>query len=119
MLKNSIVAASIGLVGSANAFWRMECPGRVGLARVDPIVDPGVVSPHVHAIHGSSGESPTGAPDVEVRRMHVFLPCVVDVKMESGGSSGSSGMFAYAATTMHPSSLAVEELLDRNGGAKC
>lgn len=53
MLK-SLIAASV--VGSAHAFWRMECPGRVGLARMDPIVDPGEVSAHVHAIHGSGGE---------------------------------------------------------------
>lgn len=62
MIKKSIVAASVGLVGSANAFWRMECPGRVGLARIDPIVDPGSISSHVHAIHGSSGEFCRRAP---------------------------------------------------------
>ncbi|KAF5012454.1 hypothetical protein FDECE_1506 [Fusarium decemcellulare] len=56
MLK-SFVAVSAGLIGGAHAFWRMECPGRVGLARLDPIVDPGKISPHVHAIHGSSGFS--------------------------------------------------------------
>ncbi|EKV14697.1 hypothetical protein PDIG_31500 [Penicillium digitatum PHI26] len=41
--------------GHANAFWRLPCRGRTGLARLDPIVDPGAVSPHVHAIHGSGG----------------------------------------------------------------
>ena len=56
MLK-SLVTLSAGLVGSAHAFWRMECPGRVGLARIDPIVDPGTVSKHAHAIHGSSSKS--------------------------------------------------------------
>lgn len=55
MLK-SIIALSAGLVGGAHAFWRMECPGRVGLARLDPIVNPGSLSKHVHAIHGSSGK---------------------------------------------------------------
>ncbi|CAM1508016.1 Fc.00g048640.m01.CDS01 [Cosmosporella sp. VM-42] len=58
MLK-SFVALSAGLVGSAHAFWRMECPGRVGLARLDPIINPGALSKHVHAIHGSSGFSDT------------------------------------------------------------
>lgn len=55
MLK-SLVAVSVGLIGGAHAFWRMECPGRVGLARLDPIVDPGKISMHAHAIHGSSGK---------------------------------------------------------------
>jgi len=53
MLKT--VALSAGLIAGAHAFWRMECPGRVGLARLDPIVNPHTESPHVHAIHGSSG----------------------------------------------------------------
>jgi hypothetical protein len=56
MLK-SLFAISAGLIGGAHAFWRMECPGRVGLARIDPIVDPGQISKHAHAIHGSSGKS--------------------------------------------------------------
>ncbi|OAA41688.1 hypothetical protein NOR_05196 [Metarhizium rileyi] len=49
------VALSAGLVAGANAFWRMECPGRTALARMDPIVNPNQVSPHEHTIHGSSG----------------------------------------------------------------
>jgi hypothetical protein len=56
MLAKSLIAACVGLLGSAQAFWRMECPGRVGLARIDPIVNPGGVSKHVHAIHGSNGK---------------------------------------------------------------
>ncbi|KAM0078215.1 hypothetical protein ACKRZS_009740 [Fusarium odoratissimum] len=58
MLK-SLIALSAGLVGGAHAFWRMECPGRVGLARIDPIVDPGTVSKHAHSIHGSSNFAET------------------------------------------------------------
>ncbi|KAH6893155.1 hypothetical protein B0T10DRAFT_559155 [Thelonectria olida] len=58
MLK-SLVAISAGLIGGAHAFWRMECPGRVGLARIDPIVDPGKISKHAHSIHGSSGFAET------------------------------------------------------------
>ncbi|RGP78004.1 glyoxal oxidase precursor [Fusarium longipes] len=59
MIFKSLVAVSAGLVGSAHAFWRMECPGRVGLARLDPIIDPGTVSKHAHSIHGSSGFADT------------------------------------------------------------
>lgn len=55
MLTKSLIAASAGLVGSAHAFWRMECPGRVGLARMDPIVDFGEISAHAHSVFGSSG----------------------------------------------------------------
>ncbi|KAI1370870.1 hypothetical protein F4677DRAFT_437149 [Hypoxylon crocopeplum] len=40
-----------------SAFWRMECRGRTGLARIDPIMDAGVISPHIHTVHGSSGFS--------------------------------------------------------------
>ena len=56
MLTKSLIAASAGLVGSAHAFWRMECPGRVGLARMDPIVDFGETSAHAHSVFGSSGK---------------------------------------------------------------
>jgi hypothetical protein len=49
--------AILASLGSAAAFWRMECRGRVGLARLDPLIDPGVPSKHSHAIHGSSGFS--------------------------------------------------------------
>ncbi|KAI5867207.1 hypothetical protein GGS23DRAFT_166100 [Durotheca rogersii] len=45
----------LGAIQDVAAFWRMECRGRTGLARMDPIMDPGVVSPHIHAVHGSSG----------------------------------------------------------------
>ncbi|CAG7565647.1 unnamed protein product [Fusarium equiseti] len=59
MMLKSLITVSAGLVGSAHAFWRMECPGRVGLARIDPIIDPGTISKHVHSIHGSSGFAET------------------------------------------------------------
>ncbi|KAK4169116.1 hypothetical protein QBC43DRAFT_85493 [Cladorrhinum sp. PSN259] len=47
--------ASLALVGNAMAFWRLECRGQVGMARIDPLVNPGAPSLHAHAIHGSSG----------------------------------------------------------------
>ncbi|KAL2257868.1 hypothetical protein VTK26DRAFT_9068 [Humicola hyalothermophila] len=47
--------AILASVSGAAAFWRMECRGRVGLARLDPLVNPGTLSTHAHAIHGSSG----------------------------------------------------------------
>ncbi|KAI0380846.1 hypothetical protein F5Y04DRAFT_92880 [Hypomontagnella monticulosa] len=45
----------LSAIGDALAFWRMECRGRTGLARIDPIMDAGLVSPHIHTVHGSSG----------------------------------------------------------------
>jgi hypothetical protein len=47
---------AISTVNSVHAYFRMECPGRTGLARLDPIVSPGGFSSHAHAVHGSSGE---------------------------------------------------------------
>lgn len=58
---SSVGASTIGLVvllnaACADAFWRLLCRGSVGLARMDPIVNPGDVSDHVHTIKGGSGE---------------------------------------------------------------
>ncbi|KAI9818258.1 MAG: hypothetical protein M1832_004474 [Thelocarpon impressellum] len=46
--------ALLALVGGADAFWRLPCQGRSGLARIDPLVNPGAVAPHAHTIHGGS-----------------------------------------------------------------
>lgn len=40
----------------SNAFWRLPCRGRTGVARLDPIVDPGEISGHAHVIHGAGSE---------------------------------------------------------------
>ncbi|KAF2865754.1 hypothetical protein BDV95DRAFT_612332 [Massariosphaeria phaeospora] len=56
----SVVALSTTvalLSGTADAFWRMECTSRSGLARLDPLVYPGQIATHSHAIHGGSGFS--------------------------------------------------------------
>lgn len=57
----SIGASTIGLIflmnaAYADAFWRLLCRSSVGLARMDPIMNPGDVSDHVHTIKGGSGE---------------------------------------------------------------
>lgn len=49
-----IVLLVASLSGLSNAFWRMDCHSRTGLARIDPLVDPGVASDHSHAIHGGN-----------------------------------------------------------------
>ncbi|KAJ5637124.1 hypothetical protein N7490_007003 [Penicillium lividum] len=50
--KTALVACLAIFPAFANAFWRLPCRGRTGLSRLDPIVDPGKISPHVHSIHG-------------------------------------------------------------------
>ncbi|OLN86944.1 hypothetical protein CCHL11_04549 [Colletotrichum chlorophyti] len=60
--KNLFTTIAYVVVG-AEAFWRMECQGRVGLARVDPLMSFDEPATHVHAIHGSSGISPTATYD--------------------------------------------------------
>ncbi|KAK2030075.1 hypothetical protein LX32DRAFT_338649 [Colletotrichum zoysiae] len=56
---STVMAAAGFFAAGVEAFWRMECPTRVGLARVDPLMNFGGAAPHVHAIHGSNGISPT------------------------------------------------------------
>ena len=43
-------------LGYVNAFWRLLCHGSVGLARIDPLMNPGELSEHVHSIKGGSGK---------------------------------------------------------------
>lgn len=45
--------------GIVDAFWRLECDGSVGVARIDPLMDFGGISDHVHVIKGGSGKSPS------------------------------------------------------------
>ena len=51
----SALKAVLLLSAGAEAFWRMPCKGRTGLARIDPLVNFGTIGDHVHAIHGSNG----------------------------------------------------------------
>lgn len=43
-------------VAPAAAFWRLPCMGYTGIARLDPLVDPGEISDHTHIIHGGGSE---------------------------------------------------------------
>ncbi|KAL4790284.1 hypothetical protein BDV19DRAFT_341160 [Aspergillus venezuelensis] len=56
-LDASLVACLAAFAGVADAFWRLPCRGRSGLARMDPLMDPGQPSYHVHTVHGSNGFS--------------------------------------------------------------
>ncbi|KAJ2989851.1 hypothetical protein NUW58_g3253 [Xylaria curta] len=53
--KTLTTLAILGMSPMTEAFWRMECRGSTGLARVDPILDFNKISGHAHAVHGSSG----------------------------------------------------------------
>lgn len=51
------LGATVALMGGqASAFWRMECRGTTGQARIDPLISPGTVADHAHQIFGSGGE---------------------------------------------------------------
>lgn len=53
----AVTLAGLFLFGDeVDAFWRMPCRARSGLARIDPLVSNGTVSEHAHAIHGSDGK---------------------------------------------------------------
>lgn len=56
--KATALSVAVTLLSATNvdAFWRMPCRSRTGLARIDPIMDPGMVSDHAHTIHGGGSE---------------------------------------------------------------
>lgn len=56
-LNVGIVSYLAAFAGMADAFWRLPCRGRTTLARLDPLMDPGEPSYHVHSVHGSSAFS--------------------------------------------------------------
>ncbi|KAH6655168.1 hypothetical protein BKA67DRAFT_534104 [Truncatella angustata] len=53
----------LNALNGASAFWRMECRGRVALARIDPIMSLGSTAEHAHTIHGSSAFSESADTD--------------------------------------------------------
>ncbi|PMD37148.1 hypothetical protein L207DRAFT_71340 [Hyaloscypha variabilis F] len=54
-ISSAALTAGFLFLTPTNAFWRMPCRERSGLARIDPLVSPGSISQHAHAIHGSAG----------------------------------------------------------------
>ena len=52
----AIVTALALYIINVLAFWRLECEGSIGLARLDPLMSPGSVGDHVHSIKGGSGK---------------------------------------------------------------
>lgn len=62
MLAPNFTSVVLGLLTllavPADAWWRMSCPGTLTRGRMDPIVDPGAVSGHVHEVLGGNGFYP-------------------------------------------------------------
>lgn len=54
--KAFVATAAFNALTGVSAFWRMQCHGRTGMARIDPIMDFGKASTHAHTLHGSSGK---------------------------------------------------------------
>lgn len=54
-MRSQAAIVALALASSVSAFWRLPCRSQSGVGRVDPLVDTGVISGHVHTIHGSSG----------------------------------------------------------------
>ena len=44
-------------VARVQGFWRLECEGSTGLARLDPLMSYNAIGLHVHSIKGGSGKS--------------------------------------------------------------
>ncbi|KAK0653528.1 hypothetical protein DIS24_g5957 [Lasiodiplodia hormozganensis] len=52
----ALFAALVGLLPMlVHGDWKMPCPGTVVRERIDPIINPGAVSSHVHRVVGGSG----------------------------------------------------------------
>ncbi|KAL9598292.1 MAG: hypothetical protein Q9219_004593 [cf. Caloplaca sp. 3 TL-2023] len=62
-LHNFAATALAIAIPAANAFWRLECDGSVGTARIDPLMDFGGLSDHIHSIKGGSAFSATSTAD--------------------------------------------------------
>ena len=45
----------LALTTAADAFWRMPCRSQTGVARMDPLMDPGVIGDHAHTFAGGNG----------------------------------------------------------------
>jgi len=56
-MRMKLLIVGLGQTAAVEAFFRMSCPGRIVRERLDPIVNPGSISSHVHTISGGSGFS--------------------------------------------------------------
>ncbi len=54
-MRSQATLTALALVSSVSAFWRMPCRSQTGVGRLDPIMDPGEISDHVHTFSGGGG----------------------------------------------------------------
>ncbi|KAJ5223391.1 hypothetical protein N7468_007933 [Penicillium chermesinum] len=62
-LKTTFLACLSLLPALTDAFWRLPCRGRNAIGRLDPIIDPGQISSHVHTVHGGGSFSIDATPE--------------------------------------------------------
>ena len=101
---SAILLALAILPAWTDAFWRLPCRGRSGVARMDPIVDPGKISSHVHVVHGGGGFAMKA--DTATLRKSKCTSC--------GVSQDKSAYWTPALYFMHSNSTA--ELVPEVGG---
>lgn len=68
-MKSIAIASALAYAGSVSAFWRMPCRSVTGYGRLDPLVNPGSISDHVHAITGGGGKIERAALTCQVRML--------------------------------------------------
>ncbi|KAL4888595.1 hypothetical protein BDV59DRAFT_196323 [Aspergillus ambiguus] len=100
----ALVALLGAFSSTVDAFWRLPCRGRAGLARMDPLMDPGKPSYHVHSVHGSSGFS--WIADTDILRAGSCTSC--------GVKQDKSAYWAPALYFMHENGEA--EIVEEVGG---
>ncbi len=57
LFKSIIPVALTGLAVTVDAYWRMPC-GLIQTGRVDAVINPGMISPHVHGLVGAASKFP-------------------------------------------------------------
>ncbi|KAI9710821.1 MAG: hypothetical protein M1812_007370 [Candelaria pacifica] len=56
------MVALTGLAVTVEAYWRLPC-SLIQTGRIDPVINPGMISPHVHKIVGASNINPNSTYD--------------------------------------------------------
>ena len=92
------VTLTLAAVQTVHGFWRLPCPGRTIVARIDPLAQFSRVGEHAHVVHGGNSKSPTccniryilcaeGLVTISSikGRLMVMLPCRVSLHKQVRG----------------------------------
>ncbi|KAF2091052.1 hypothetical protein K490DRAFT_2249, partial [Saccharata proteae CBS 121410] len=90
----------LGLSGAADAFWRMPCRGRTGLARLDPIMDYGEISGHSHTVQGGGAFGMSA--DYDTLRSSNCTSCQVTQDLSAYWTPSLHFMYANGTTVIVP-----------------